>query len=81
VYVRVRESNRDVNNLLLEHYVTADDFTLETLHEIDEQIWFRNSNRGWSIITEDTWIELGELAEEHALEGRTLYAFALTKEE
>ncbi|OAK93361.1 hypothetical protein IQ06DRAFT_382881 [Phaeosphaeriaceae sp. SRC1lsM3a] len=81
VCVQVRESSGEVNDISLEEYATADDFTAGCLHEIDEQLWFQNGVGGWSIVTEDTWFEFCEVAEEHETEGRILRAVALTKGE
>ncbi|KAH5205371.1 hypothetical protein HBH77_100990 [Parastagonospora nodorum] len=79
--VRLRESSGEIHDILLREFRGADDFTESVTHNDDEQVWFQNKGKGWSIVTDSTWDEFAMLAEEYTIDNRIVHALALTKDE
>ncbi|KAH5870357.1 hypothetical protein HBI90_095360 [Parastagonospora nodorum] len=79
--VRLRESLGEIHDILLREFRGADNFTESVTHNDDEQVWFQNKGKGWSIITDSTWDEFAMLAEEYTIDNRIVHALALTKDE
>ncbi|KAH6245936.1 hypothetical protein HBI40_244740 [Parastagonospora nodorum] len=52
--VRLRESSEEIHDILLREFRGADDFTESVTHNDDEQVWFQNKGKGWSIVTDST---------------------------
>ncbi|KAH6109755.1 hypothetical protein HBI64_222630 [Parastagonospora nodorum] len=68
--VRLRESLGEIHDILLREFRGADNFTESVTHNDDEQVWFQNKGKGWSIITDSTWDEFAILAEEYIIDNR-----------
>ncbi|KAH6104964.1 hypothetical protein HBI64_241480 [Parastagonospora nodorum] len=79
--VRLRESSGEIHDILLREFRGADDFTESVIHNDDEQVWFQNKGKGWSIVTDSTWDEFAMLAEEYTIDNCIVHALALTKDE
>ncbi|KAH6289502.1 hypothetical protein HBI39_209000 [Parastagonospora nodorum] len=79
--VRLRELSGEIHDILLREFRGADDFTESVTHNDDEQVWFQNKGKGWSIVTDSTWDEFAMLAEEYMIDNRIVHALALTKDE
>ncbi|KAH5009477.1 hypothetical protein HBI74_204140 [Parastagonospora nodorum] len=79
--VRLRESSGEIHDILLREFYGADDFTESVTHNDDEQVWFQNKGKGWSIVTDSTWDEFAMLAEEYTIDNCIVHALALTKDE
>ncbi|KAH6102344.1 hypothetical protein HBI64_252440 [Parastagonospora nodorum] len=79
--VRLRELSGEIHDILLREFRGADDFTESVTHNDDEQVWFQNKGKGWSIVTDSTWDEFAMLAEEYTIDNRIVHALALTKDE
>ncbi|KAH5720801.1 hypothetical protein HBI18_155160 [Parastagonospora nodorum] len=79
--VRLRELLGEIHDILLREFRGADDFTESMTHNDDEQVWFQNKGKGWSIVTDSIWDEFAMLAEEYTIDNRIVHALALTKDE
>ncbi|KAH5236829.1 hypothetical protein HBI72_244790 [Parastagonospora nodorum] len=52
--VQLRELLEKIHDILLREFRRANNFTESVTHNDDEQVWFQNKGKGWSIVTDST---------------------------